>query len=306
MKLALAVLLLIAGVARADEPWKQGVTPERMATAQKLLEAGNALFLKRDFAASLLEYQEALDAWNHPAIRFNLVRALIQLDRVVDAYDNLQLTLQYGAAPLEENVYTEALSYQKLLAKQIANVAVTCKQPDVVATFDGKPLLTCPGTQTRRVLPGQHQVVGKRAGYLTRTVEVIVIGGKDEHVDLALDSLAAVGKVTHRWGTWVPWAVVGGGAVVIGAGALVQAIAVGDRDRYYDRAARECGGNACPAGFASDLKDRAILENRAAIGTIAVGGAVLALGGVMVYLNRGRFVYTPEPHGGSIGIRGQF
>jgi hypothetical protein len=300
-----ALALLTATVAHADEPWKEGVSPEHMAAAQKLLEAGNALFLRREFGAALAKYQEAVDSWNHPAIRFNMVRALIQLDRIVEAYDNLELALAYGAAPLDANVYNEAVSYQKLLAKQIANVVISCKQSGVALTFDGKPLLTCPGTQTRRVLPGPHQVAGKRDGYLTRTIEVIVIGGSDEHVDLALDPLGAVGKVTHRWGTWMPWTVVGAGVVVIGAGALVQAIAVSDHDRYYDRVARECSAG-CDAGFASDLKDRAILENRAAIATMAVGGAALAVGGVLVYLNRARFVYAVEAHGASVGVRSRF
>ncbi|HEY5946285.1 MAG TPA: hypothetical protein VIV40_12370 [Kofleriaceae bacterium] len=294
IKVAIA-LLLAAATAHADnEPWKQGVSPERMETAQRLLESGNALFLERNYTAALAKYQQALEAWDHPSIRFNMVRALIQLDRVVEAYDNLELALKYGAAPLEENVYSEAVSYQKLLAKQIANVVVDCKQPGAQLTLDGQQLLTCPGTQRRRVLPGQHQIVGKLAGHLTRTIEVFVVGGKDEHATLSLEPLAAAATVTHRWQTWIPWAVVGGGVVLLGLGGVAETIAVRDHDRFYDRVARECAPTGCPADFASDLKDQAVVENRIGIGLMSAGAATLIGGGVMLYMNRWRTVYGQD------------
>jgi len=304
---------LATGIASADEPWKQGVTPEKQAAAQKLLDEGNNLFVERDYAGAIAKYQQALAVWDHPSIRFNMVRTLIQMDRVVEAYDNLELALKYGAAPLEENVYSEALAYQKLLAKQIANVVVACDQKDVHVTFDGQPLLHCPGKQTRRVLPGQHQVVGKRAGYLTRTVEVVVLGGKNEDVSLKLEPLGQVGTITHRWKLWIPWAVVGAGAGVVGLGAIAQALAVNDHDRYYDRVARECAPAGCDAGFAADLQDQAIIENRVAIGLFTVGAAALITGGIMVYMNRGRPSYphdavslTPTRDGATLTVRGSF
>jgi len=61
------------------------------------------------------------------------VRCLIQLDRAVEAAENLELALKYGAAPLEENVYAEAIAYQKLLANQVGEVAVKCEQPGVAS-----------------------------------------------------------------------------------------------------------------------------------------------------------------------------
>jgi hypothetical protein len=313
---ALVALLLAAGRADADEPWKQGVTPEQMATAQKLLEEGNALFLERDHAGARAKYQQALAAWDHPAIRFNLVRTLIPLDRIVEAYDNLELALKYGAAPLEENVYAEALAYQKLLANQIASVIVACKQSGVTVTLDGQPLLTCPGSQRHRVLPGQHQIVAKKPGFLTHTVEVVALGGRRETVELRVEPLGEVGRIEHRWRTWVPFDVMGTGLGVAGIGALVQYMASSDHDRYYSLVGRECAPLGCAPGYEQDLKDRAILENRIAIATIGVGAATLVTGGVMLYLNRARTVYTqdaqppvvvaPQRGGGTVNVRVRF
>jgi hypothetical protein len=310
-----AVLLAMTASVRADsEPWKQGVTPEQMARAQQLLEAGNARLVDRDYTAALAKYQEAVAVWDHPAIRFNMVRCLIQLDRIVEASENLERALAYGAAPLEDTVYAEALSYQKLLANQVASVTVACTQQGVEVTLDGKQLLTCPGKQARRVVPGQHQIVGAKPGLLTRTTTITVLGGKHEEISLSLDPPSARrGKLTHRWSTWVPWTVLGAGVAVTGGGVLVQRLAINTRDDYHATLMNNCG-DSCPGDYAQDRKDRAILENRIAIGMIGVGAAALVTGGVLLYMNRGRVVYedtvtpvvTPDPHGATVGISGRF
>src|SRR4051812_44281380 len=160
-----------ASAARAEEPWSVGVSDTAKATAQKLLEEGNALFLDKKYAPALEKYKQAVASWDHPSIRFNMVRCFIQLDKPVDASDNLERALKYGSAPLQEAVYTEALSYQKLLANQIADLEVSCSQPSVDLTVDGQHVATCPSTRTQRVEPGQHQVVATKQGFLTRTID---------------------------------------------------------------------------------------------------------------------------------------
>ena len=137
---ALVIVFALRVAAWADtEPWKQGVTPERQQTAQQLLEDGNVQFLERNYAVALAKYESAIAVWDHPAIRFNMVRTLVQLGRFVEAYDNLDLALKYGAAPLE-NVYKEALSYQALLANKVATIVIMCTQDGVQVTLDGQPI----------------------------------------------------------------------------------------------------------------------------------------------------------------------
>lgn len=182
--LIIVVVLVLRATGWADgEPWKEGVTAERQQTARQLLEEGNAQFLERNFATALAKYEAAVVVWDHPAIRFNMVRTLVQLGRLVEAYDNLDLALKYGAEPLEENLYEEALTYQKSLAKQVGEIVVTCTQYGVQLTLDGQPVLTCPGSRTRRLLPGHHQLVGKKAEYLTRSVELVARAGERDEWD---------------------------------------------------------------------------------------------------------------------------
>ncbi len=320
--LGIAVICAIAPSARADTPpWSVGVTDAQKSQAQAALEKGNALFLDKKYAEAMEKYKSAVAAWDHPAIRFNIVRCLIQLDRPVEASDNLKLALKYGAAPLEEAVYTEALAYEKLLANQIASVTVKCEQKGVKMTLDGQPLATCPAEELRRVAPGAHQLVGSKEGYLTRSFEVVVIGGKEQHVSLSLDPVEKAARIEHRWPGWVPWVVFGGGFAVAGIGGLLDLAAVQEMDSYDRAVAQTCATMACapedldPAD--RDLKSSAETKSAIAVGIMIAGGATIATGAVMLYLNRGRTVYptaverltptvTPMPGGATLSLRGRF
>lgn len=310
----ICALVIASSAAHAEDPWKVGVTPERMAAAKKLLDEGNELLLQRDWPAALAKYQAAIQQWDHPGIRFNVVKCLVQLDRTIEAVDNLDLALKYGAAPLDETVYGEALAYQKMLANQVSTVSVACTQPDVAVTIDGQALKACPGSL--RMVPGRHEIVGKKAGYLTHTIDVVVLGGKTESVPLVLDPQGAGGKIVHRWSAWVPWSVVGLGVALGAFGGLSQSWAVSNHDAY-EAALDGCGAMGCPEGFQSGLKDRAILENRFAIGLFVTAGVAIVTGGTLVYMNRGRTVYEKQSetiaptasvttHGATVGISGAF
>jgi hypothetical protein len=304
VKLALAIVIALAGPALADDqPWVAGVTEDQKARAQKLLDEGNALFLEKKYSAALDRYKAATGEWDHPAIRFNIVRCLIQLDKPVEAYDNLTRALKYGAAPLEDAVYAEALSYEKLLANQIAEVQVSCTQAGVKVTLDGRTLADCPASEVRRVTPGAHQVVGEKAGYLTRTTSVVVVGGSREAVTVALDPIASATTIVHRWPTWVPWVVFGSGFGVAAIGGLFELKARGDMESYERAIASNCAGAGCSGDKLSALREQessAKLENRIAIGLVAAGIATIATGGVLFYLNRGEALDVSPTTGGAI------
>jgi hypothetical protein len=323
LALAVAGLLITALPAAADTPpWSVGVTEAQKAAAQKHLDAGNTKFLDQKYAEALESYKAAVASWDHPAIRFNMVRCLILLDKPVDASDNLKQALKYGAAPLEDTVYAEALSYEKLLASQIADLSVSCKQTGVRITLDGQPLATCPASESRRVAPGAHQVVGTKEGYLTRTIEVVIVGGKQEKLSLDLDPMEKAARVVHRWPGWVPWVVFGSGFAVASIGGVLDLSAAGDMESYDRAVTQECSVLACTENDerlanVRDLDDRARMKSRIAIGVMVAGGATVVTGAIMLYLNRGRTVYpesierlkpsvTPMPGGAALSFGGSF
>jgi hypothetical protein len=312
--LALLVGLALSGQARADAPWAVGVTDEQKAQAKTALDEGNLLLLNKQYAEALAKYQTALAAWDHPAIRFNIVRCLIQLDRLVEATDNLKLTLKYGAAPLDEAIYNEALGYEKLLATQVGELVVACDQSGVKITLDGKAIGTCPTSSSQRVVPGTHQIVGIKQGLLTRTLDVQIVGGKQQTIAVKLDPLGQNVRLVHRWGAWVPWTVFAAGFGIAGAGALLALAARGDMDNYDRILAEQCSVVPCTDAQLApydSLRSSAELQNRIAVGVMIAGATTVVVGGVMLYLNRGRAVQldaapTADRSGATVGLRGQF
>lgn len=310
-------------VAHADEaqPWAAGVSAERKAAAQKLLDEGNLHFVEKKYTEALASYRSAIAQWDHPAIRFNIVRSLIQLERWVEADENLKLALQYDKAPLEDRVYDEAVNYRKLLAQQVVDLELRCTQPDVKLTLDGAPVGTCPLGVTRRIEVGRHQVVGVKAGFLTKTEDVFAVAGERHVVELSLVPLERAARIEHRWPTWMPWVVFGGGLTVAGIGGLVQLKAAADM-RAYDRFVGQQCTDGCrpsenePDAATRDLKSTAELENKIGITVISIGAAAAVTGGVLLYLNRGRTVYpterarelgvTPTPGGAAVTWGGRF
>jgi hypothetical protein len=304
----------VTAVARADapQPWAVGVTAEQRARAKQLLDAGNARMLDHDYAAALDQFRAGIAVWDHPAIRFNIVRCLIQLDRPVEASENLELALKYGAAPLEDAVYAEALNYQKLLANQISDVEVTCTQDHVKVSLDGRSIVACPGSAQRRVAPGQHQIVGTGPGLSTKTIDLVLLGGKRQRVAVTLASPGEA-RIVRRWNQWLPWAVFGSGFAIVGAGALLEYHASTEMDRYDRAVTRDCVNTSCGSSqLAVDvgLEHSAQAFNRIAIGVFATGGLAIATGTVMLYLNRGHpgysAAYEPRDGGGTINVTGRF
>jgi tetratricopeptide (TPR) repeat protein len=309
----IAVMAALASSASADTaPWSQGVSDEQKASAKELLDAGNALLLEKKYVEALDKYAAAVAVWDHPAIRFNMVRCQIQLGRNLEAYENLERALKYGSAPLEATVYEEALAYQKLLATQIGDIKVSCAQDGVSLTLDGQPLATCPAQETRRVLAGPHQIVGTKQGLLPKTLELVVVGGKDQGVDIKLDPLAKGAKIVHRWPGYLPWTVFGSGFAVGAVGGLVLVIARNNFRSYDEQVDAHCT-DRCTA------EDRAPFEHYREAGDryntiggvlVGVGATAVATGAVMVFLNRGRTVYpevAPSPGGGgTVSLSGRW
>ena len=290
-------------------PWSVGVSEAKKAEANRLLEQGNTLFLEKKYSEALAKYRQAVGAWDHPAIRFNIVRCLIQLDRTVEAAENLQTTLKYGSAPLEDAVYTEALAYEKLLARQVGELTIACTQKGVEVTLDGQRIAACPARETRRLSPGKHQLLGTGGGLLPRAKEVVVIGGESQTVDVSLDAVPhGGGGVPAR--TYGKIALFTGGGLVVVAGGL----GLWAWHSYHAQFPEHCvesmtGGAPLCDATGADRLDRSRLFGDLA--TVAAGvGAVAAIAGVVVLWRypsaERRPVVTASPTSVGIAVGGTF
>jgi hypothetical protein len=283
--------------ARPDRPWAANVPESGQKQALALFEEGNKLFETSEHAAALAKYREALKFWDHPAIRYNAAVALINLDQPLAANENLELALRYGATPFSSETYQQALTYQKLLHGQLAQLKVSCAEPDAEVTMDGAPFFVAPGEASRWLLPGPHQIVVRKAGFTTETRSLTLLPGKPASEAVVLQAIGSLPTQTvRRWSTWTPWAVIGSGVVVGAVGVPFMFTAKSNVDAYDNWIAE-----ACPAGCrtsavpqdVTDARDRAKTDNIVAISFFAVGGVLAASGVTMLILNQPRIVQAP-------------
>lgn len=308
---ALAVLAAVFALAsfaraeappdRADRPWARDVSDDAQKQALLVFEEGNKLFENSEHAAALAKYREALKIWDHPAIRYNAAVALVNLDQPLAANENLELALRHGEAPFNPETYQQALTYRKLLRGQLAELKVTCAEPGADIALDGATLFTAPGEAARWLLPGAHQLVARKTGYLTATRSLSLLPGKPTIESLTLQEFGTLPtKTVRRWPTWQPWAVLGGGALVALAGVPLM-LDVKSNIVAYDEGIRQSCAGGCPPGVlpqaVTDARDRARTENIVAVSLFVVGGAALASGVAMLVLNQPRAVQVEEkPH----------
>lgn len=302
--LSMAVVLVCwlgAGPARgAERPWAQGVPAERQEEALRLFQEANALFAESKYTQALTRYRDALRAWDHPGVRYNTAVALIHLDQPLVAFENLEAALRYGATPFDAETYKQALLYQKLLAGQVAEVEIACDEPGAEVALDGERLFVGPGTHRRRVLPGAHQLVAQKPGFVTETRVLQVAAGKplSERVVLQ-EAKAAPVRLVRRWDTWKPWTVLGAGVVVALVGAPLMLDAQSNLNRFDDDLARMCPSGCreqeLPATVL-DSRSRGQVENGVAVALFGVGGALAVTGVVLLTLNQ------PQPEQAPVSV----
>ena len=307
LRLAVAWFLVAAwSHARADAPWANGVEDAQKQAATRLLDAGNVLFLERRYSDALAKYREAVASWDHPAIRFNIVRCLIQLERPVEAADNLALALRYGKAPLEEAVYTEAIAYQKLLAKQISEVEIRCSQEGVELTLDGQPLATCPAAVTRKLPPGRHQLVGTKPGLTTNATELVLVGSETRRVEMRLGPSVAQPLGMRFVGKVVMYS---GGGLLLVAGGLGLFAWRTYHAQFPDRCTENPDGGRplCDSTGVSAL-DRARTFSDIATVTTVVGAGLAITGAIVWWRAPGerRVTLAPSSGGATVVVGGTF
>ena len=273
------------------KPWAVGVVQAEQAAALQLYGEGNAEFQAEHFDAALTKYSEALKHWDHPAIHFNMTVCLINLDRPLEAKDHLEKALRFGEEPLGHAMYSQGLTYRHSLDGQIARVKIVCAEPGTVVSLDGASLFTGPGETDRFLMPGRHQIVATKVGYLTVAETLELQPARLTKYDVHLIALKSAAKLTQRWATWKPWTVVAVGAGVAGLGGISHAVANHDFNTYDSNIEMRCphGCNAAMATQLTDLdsiKHHGYIAQDIAFSLYGVGAAIVITGVIGLVLNR--------------------
>ncbi len=300
---ALTVVLLVTATARAQPepsapaPWEEGVAEADRQRALALFLEGNELFQRSEYARAADKYRAALEHWDHPRVHGNLATALIYLETPLEAYDHIERALAYGAKPFEPHVYQQLLTNKKLLLGQLATVEIQCEAEGAEVAIDGEDMFVGPGSKTILLTARPHQLVARRAEYLTFTQKFTPLGGQITRIRIELVPLEQAARYERRWARWKPWAVVGGGVLVAAVGIPLRGASLSARDQYEAEVAALCPSGCRPdtlPGSVLDLEQRSARYNRFEVAAYTAGAAVALTGAVMVYLNRERRIELHE------------
>ena len=283
-----------------DRPWAQGVPLADRQRAYALFLSGNATIKDGFFGNAAEKYKAALALWDHPAFHYNLGIAQMNLDQIVEAYQQFQAARRHGPRPIGEDKYAQALAYLNLLGNQLAAIEVICDEPGAEVALDGKPLFRGPGSKRVMVRPGGHRAEASKPDRLADVRQIVLDPGDSKRVRLA-PQLPAHLATTRRWPRWIPWAVAGAGAVVMGGAMYMDQHSSALFDQFDREFAERCPGNTngctekeIPAPVRARLDGAGTWQWSARV-AYAAGGLALATSATLLFLNRERIVYERGP-----------
>ena len=279
---------VMAGPETAE--WNRGIAPEARLEARDLFREGNRLFKIPVYTRAADKYVAALGKWKHPAFYFNLAITQLNLGQDLEARASLELALKHGEQPLGTERYQEARRQLKEVEGLLGRLRISCPTDGAEVTLDGEPLFTGPGSREQWVKATAHQITAKRDEYVTQAKRISVPPGKLATLDLPLTKLVE----DRPWAVWKPWAVIGSGVAIAATGGVLHALSAKNFTAYDDGFVKlACAEKGCSDQEIRDMNphllpvlDRARLEQRLAVGGYILGGALIATGAVLLYLNQ--------------------
>lgn len=277
----------------SDTPWADGVSDERKASANKKFDEGNELMLQKDYKAASFKFEAALKDWDNPAIHLNLGICYSNMRKTKEAWDELTAAMKYGEKGLGKDLFAQATTLKGGLDNALATLVIKTTQDDVVVQVDGNNVLHGAGEVDMRVLVGKHTIVTAKDGFETDTRAPELAAGKTVTQEITLDPVKEHVRVEvqrenyeRRFPYWVPWAVLGGAAVLAIAGTGTYLEGKSEMNRYDSQLGKlcpqGCASSTIPAGLHAEYKDAKVTGDVAGVlfvgaGVVAVAGAVLAV-----------------------------
>jgi hypothetical protein len=142
-----------------------------------------------------------------------------------------------------------------------------------------------------RVLVGKHTIIAEKTGYNAQVDAPLIEPGQNFAIDLKLYTSEELTRYHRKWNAvWMPFVVIGGGALVGLGGALFENSAQSSYDKFDKQIAR-CNSDSmnmgCPVTSSlTDVKKSG--DTKQTLGYIGYGvaGAALVTGVVLLYVNR--------------------
>jgi len=283
---SVTVLSTMPAVAQPKHPGGGEQEAERTKLYKKAVEAANAG--RWSEAAETL--RAVLAIRSSPKVRFTLGQAEEHASQLLAAYDAYTQAVADAEAAGEPDVVATVRGALQALAPRVPSVRVTVTGTGAgaaTAAIDAKSAVL---GQPVRVDPGSHLVAVSAPGAKSSTTTISVVEGQQLDVPVALEaegpasSSANAANAATEGGGGFPWSTAG----LIGAGVGVAGLGVGS---YFgldaiskNNASNKsgCNGNDCTA--AAFATREAARSSATASTALFVAGAVLAAGGVTLWL----------------------
>ncbi|MEO1481794.1 MAG: hypothetical protein AAFU77_06790 [Myxococcota bacterium] len=267
-----------------SRPWADSVDREEQLQAARFFYEGNKLLRESVFVRAAEQYRKALELWDHPGIHYNMVLALLNLDQPLEVNSHLDSALAYGAAPLDNDKYQQALQYKELISVQLATIRVRCDEPGTLVRLDGRKLFVGPGEATEVVRVGPHTLVATKDGYLTNEVSETLEPRANRALELRMIRPEDLTRYERRFSESLPWTVIGIGAGLAAAGAASHYFAA-DRYDTFDRGIEACNG-CVPDESLENARSTGDILRATTYAAYGLAGASLITGAVLLYMNQ--------------------
>ncbi len=290
----------------AVRPWAVGVAQVDQDAAIELFAEGTRLLKDAFFTRAVDRYRQALARWDHPAIHFNLAKALMNLDNPAEAYLHLDASLKYGGAPLDAEQIEQAKHYKKdLYDNELAELVVSATEPDTIVTLNNTILFTAPGSWTGVVRPKDVSLIASKTGFATVQLTPTLDKGKKNEIAIEMVPVERNVQYKRAFPNWIPWTVFSTGVVLLGGGAA-STWQASESYKAYDSEVLACNSksvtpiagtngviHACmPTKAMNDKKDQGDLFSTLSLAGYIAGGAVAATGVILLIVNREKPIET--------------
>jgi hypothetical protein len=285
--------------ASQDKPWASGVSEEQQDTAERLFIEGNELFLESRFKEAAQKYRESLAQWDHPTTHYNYALTMVNLDDPLAAYKHLRETFKFGGAPLAARFQQEAARHLKTASRQVTELVVLCQEPGARVTLDGIEILVAPNEHHAVLLPGKHTVSVTKPGYVPRNYQLTLVPGEPVRLVARIYDERTLTESKRPLPFWLPVAVTGLGATMVGAGVIMGLQSNRLLSRLDDEVKNDPG---CIDGCRLSNERQSLQDDGKSFKTwaavsIITGSATVVGGSAWIWFNRKRVrVDTPEEY----------
>jgi hypothetical protein len=308
-----AAVLLTAGLASAQ------MSP------QEQFAKGQELFEKENFEEALPFFRNAFDRTKSPNASLYVARTLEKLGRLDEAYREMQATVTLATdLAKKEDKYADtrdaAAGELAQLKPRVALlvIAFTEELPDATVTVNDRELVPAELGVPFPVMPGAVAIVGRAPGRETVTKNEELAGGETKTIALALPESGAKDPSEDDDGEGfelTPLRIAGMGVAGLGVvGMVVFAVTGSMASSKFSEVEEGCGGVRCTDLAFADVIDEGKTLSTVANVSVAIGGAALIAGTLMIILGgpvdesdaveEGDVTLWPSP--GGIGVAVSF